>query len=130
MRLKNYKIVLMTLLPLLLLALSPTRAVVCTEKMQCSSCYEMTARDSSLGSQITSFNSCCVSHFTEGFTTLVSLQKIEDITKKKNHAMVFANPYVNSSAQQNFKDSKISAFYSSAFFPHPPLVLIKSSLVI
>lgn len=132
MRLKSYKSILLTLIPLLFLALSPMKFMVCTEQMQaCAGCCpEMSAQNTSPEAQITPFNVCCVTHSTDGFTAITPLQKIEDVFKKKFHSIGSAAPYVNSYALQHLTKSAAVSFYPSGFSPHPPLILVKSSFLI
>lgn len=132
MRYKNYKFWLIAFLPFFLLAFSPTSRMLCAEKMEnCSSCcHEVNVKSSHCVSQLNSFDACCVTHSNGEITALVSLQKVEDVSKKKFHPIASLLPELDSFALQHLKHPELSFSHSFAFLPHPPLILIKSSLLI
>lgn len=131
MKNKGYKFLLITLLPILLLALSPMRGMICTQKMEeCPPCcHEMSVKSSS-EAQISFLDDCCIMRFSEGMTVISSLQKIEEVSKKKFYSLGLVLPYLDSHALQNRAKSNIAYFHPSAFPPHLDLVLIKSSFLI
>lgn len=122
----------MTLLPVLLLALSPMKVMVCTQKMEkCPPCcHEMSVKKSSSEVQVSSIDDCCIFHASDGFTAITPLQKTDDISKKKFHSLAAVAPYLNFYALQNLTKSNVISFYPFAAPPHPPLILIKSSFLI
>lgn len=132
MKNNGYKFLLITLLPILLLALSPMRGMICTQKMEeCPPCcHEMSVEKSSSEAQILSLDDCCIMQSSEGITAISSLQKIEEVCKKKFHSLGLVLPYLDSHSLQNRAKPNLAYFHPSAFPPHPDLVLIKNSFLI
>lgn len=132
MKNKGYKFILMTLLPVLLLVLSPMRVMVCKMEMaKCPPCcHEMSVKKSASEVQVSSVNDCCIIHASEGFTAITPLQKNEDISKKKFQSLVSAVPHFSSYALQSLTNSEVHFSHSSVSPPQPPLILIKSSFLI
>ena len=132
MKAKGYKSILMALLPVLLLALSPMKGMICTQKMEVCPpcCHEMVVEKTSSEAQISLLDDCCILQSSPGMTAIVSLTKFEDLSKKKFQELIAVAPYLDSYALQNLTKSNITYFHPSAFPPHPDLLLTKSSFLI
>lgn len=122
----------MTLLPVLLLALSPMKVMVCKMEMaKCPPCcHEMSVKKSSSEVQVSSVDDCCIFHSSEGFIAITPLQKIEDLSKKKFHPLGLVAPHFDFYALQTLTRSDFASSHLSSYLPHPPLILIKSSFLI
>ena len=132
MKNRSYKFILVTLLPVLLLALSPMRVMVCKMEMaKCPPCcHEMSVKKSSSEVQVFSVDDCCIFHNSEGFTAITPLQKIEDLSKKKFYSLGLVAPHFDSYALQTLTKSDFASSHLSSFLSHPSLILIKSSFLI
>ncbi len=131
MKVKSIKLLLMMLLPLLLLALTPIKSMICLQGMEdCGGCCpEMAEARSAVEPQIAPVDLCCLLQSSENITTIGPLQKTEDLSQQKIQAIKINFDWAIS-IQQNLSRVETSKLAPSFLLPSPPLILTKSSLII
>ncbi len=130
MRRTSLKYVLTLLMPLLLLAFSPIRMMLCEKGMTaCSECCHKLIQGDISSPELSSQNLCCVIYPSQAATAInVAPQKTNDFSKIQFHSKgVLTNSSILSLSIYARSDKVLS---NGFIYPNLPLFLSKQSLLV